>query len=894
MNAPLTQPMNRVLRTGEEAVPGIAPLYLECQITMVNGSILGHESFRLEEVEGRESVSEPFEFNLTLHGNSEAKLDTLAFSSLVGRPVNMGIGLPDAAEARGRSVWTLSQKLPNGRIEMRRLAVFNGIVAGFGMQEPGVYQLTMRPTLWRTTLTNHYRMFRNMSVRDVLAALCDEHRIVANLEALGGHGNLATTRVQDWLQAGESDYEFMRRLMGKAHIFYYFVHEYGRHTLVFANAAGYPGIFDDNRPLRYTWTSEEELGLHQWDVVGQYGIQLNLGSSGVRGVFATEGQAANVESGIAGYATFSANIPQNAGELPFRQYRIYQYGGSNPEVRHYTQATNNALQTGYIQLSGASFCPLLRVGHRFRLSAMGLPVRPELERAPFVATAVTHKANLDGVYSNQFQATDAAGLITPISLADTQQGSLLAKVVAHRELKQPGAWPYYTPDNFDMQKEDLQDSQGVPDELQARGVYVRFSTDADDDKADPVWVKLMPSLQSIPEVGTMVLVSRANDESELPEIQAIHADGAMTVTPSDWTAHTHVGNTFSTSYSDGKSVRFSIGHWSRGDTDAAVKIVEDAYGRKTATGKNLFRDASYSRGGGYSYACSENMEKGMLSQSDNYGCGYSNSWAVENKSFSAIGRTYHESVIGSSDTSRHSTEADEPDAKTAVQASKSLVLGDTWSKSISRGNTKGIVEYHGNVDSNTLHDGKVNSVTRHTGDVDTNTQFETKLKSYTKHGGTVDSTTLHEAKVTSTTTINADTDTTSKITGTSTSHTNHHAVKSYTTISTSYSNDDIGTTTSESKVGSRTQTSNTGSVSDTAHTGTIDSKNFTGASSNINITGASSNISVTGAHSNISVTGVSSNIEVLGGGIALKVQAGVVSVDISGPVINIPIVFLIL
>ena len=56
---------------------------------------------------------------------------------------------------------------------------------------------------------------------------------------------------------------------------------------------------------------------------------------------------------------------------------------------------------------------------------------------------------------------------------------------------------------------------------------MRFSTD--DEDSEPVWVKLAPSMQTVPEIGVTVLVTRAQDESELPEIQSGEQDSAQNV-----------------------------------------------------------------------------------------------------------------------------------------------------------------------------------------------------------------------------------------------------------------------------------------------------------------------------------------------------------------------------
>ena len=231
------------------------------------------------------------------------------------------------------------------------------------------------------------------------------------------------------------------------------------------------------------------------------------------------------------------------------------------------------------------------------------PMQPGLDGQQFVLTEVKHEASADGSYKNDFQAADAAGLITPFSLESTQQGSVLAEVVAYHGGQAPTDWRYYLPANFDLETSALSDS--LAETTLAKGVYVRFATA--DPASAPVWIKLGSSMQTVPEIGVMVVVARAQDESELPEIQNIvHANGNLVVTPSGWTADTRVGNSYSTSYSDSKSIRF--GSNSLVDLPTAISTVNGAYG------SGLFKDVSYSKGASYSYSTSETAQAGLLNQ----------------------------------------------------------------------------------------------------------------------------------------------------------------------------------------------------------------------------------------------------------------------------------------
>jgi type VI secretion system secreted protein VgrG len=468
--------------------------------------------------------------------------------------------------------------------------------------------------------------------------------------------------VQDWLQAGETDLDFLRRLMGKAHMYYYFVHTGTSHQLVFANLpeTPYPPVFASGKLLRYTWTGADELGMVQPDLISQYSYQRTLTSSAVRTVLARQ-EAAWEADPVAHFQTYRASSKEDVGELPFNAYKIYQYGGSRDEAQVLSDATSCAMQSAAVQFSGASYCPLMRVGHQFGVTGAGTaaaqqPVRPSLEGQRFVLTQVSHEASADGVYRNQFQATEANGFIASFSIQETQQGVILAQVVAKSGSPDTQDWRYYTANYFDPETNALVDrGSGTPD-LTAMGVYVRFSTDGPD--AEPAWIKLAPHMQTVPEIGVTVLVTRAQDESELPEIQSIiQANGGMTIQPSTWMANTHVGSSYSTNYGDGQSIRF--GKSSAADLNRAASIVGTAY----ATGK--YRDTSYSQGANYSFAVSEATAKSssspsdlwgpyggapdLLNASESFGSSYSRSQAQVNSSSSEVGISYSKSMTGMSE-----------------------------------------------------------------------------------------------------------------------------------------------------------------------------------------------------------------------------------------------------
>jgi type VI secretion system secreted protein VgrG len=821
-------------------------LFLHCAIALAGNQWLGDETFRLLSFEGQESVSEPFDYQLQLHGNTSPRHGrALSFDAVIGRPVTVGINDPSVREAPDAAA-RLAQALREGNAP--DITLYNGLVTSFAMDEPGVYRLGMKPALWKLTLTNRYCIHAQMSVRDVIAKLMSAHHIDCSLEGVSHGDNIALARTQDWLQAGESDYEFLRRIMAKAHIYYYFSHHGKGHTVVFADRPYYPKAFGD-RPLRYTHSSIDELGLAQNDLVFQYSYQQSLTPSGVNGRFAHQ-ESASQQDPVATYQTFASTLPSDRGELPFNQYRTYQYGVSSGEVQHYVSTTAASLAGSAQQLSGSSTCSGFRVGYVFTLSgevAPGVhpaPVRPSLEGKRFVLSKVQHQASADGGYTNTFEATDAAAMLTAFSVQDTQQGVILATVVdieGHR----PDDWRYYQPANFDPESSRLRDTQATPQDLMAKGVYVKFSSPGPGNER--VWVKLAAHMQTVPEIGAMELVARASDESELPEVQSIvQANGSLVVTPSGWTANTHVGSSYSTSYGDGQSIRF--GRTSAYDLDRAIGIVNGQY----QTGQ--YRDTSYSQGASYSYATAENGVAGLLSRSESYGSTYSVQEAAEVQSRSTIGNVYSEDTVTGTAT------------RVSIQ---NLVQNTSTVNAQSSVSTTGL-----------------NTVVDSTGMVD----------SLSTTGISIGASTVGMAHQTSLTGTREDV----VLTGASTSMALTGMAQSVAATGSSESTSVTGSAKQTSVTGHSDSTSITGGATQTSITGTSDDIGLVGSSKRLSVVGTSTSVSVAGSTTDVSITdrearvgmhGVSSSVDVTGAGVSLAIGLRY-SLDIGGVSENIPLIYI--
>ncbi|QDQ28503.1 hypothetical protein FNU76_20260 [Chitinimonas arctica] len=838
MNAPLdTTGITRI-----EVVDAPA-LFLHLAIFIDNRQLIGDETFRLVSFTGNESVSEPFEYQLELHGNDQwqadpqrkARIETLRFDSLIGKPVTFAVGLPDISDdppttAIMRSSLRFQAALTGG--STAGLSLFNGMVAAFAMAGPGVYHLTVRPALWRLTLANRYEIYDDRSVAQAVVDVLAYHHIVPDMAAVDG---LATARSQDWLQAGESDYEFLRRLMGKAHLYFYFRHGARGHELVFANRPDYPDQVLPGQPLRYTFTDTDANGLGQFDVIGDYRYQQSLGISAVHTVFTRQYQAWQVD-GVPPILQFDAPPHSaEAGDQVFMQHKVYQYGNDKLAAEHFARMTMQASSTAASQLSGGSFCALFRAGFRFcmseadRADCQPSPVRPSLEGRPFVLTRVEHEASQDGGYRNKFEATEASGLVAAFSLADTQQGSVLAVVVEHASERVPKSWKYYEKGDFDPQTQSYLDSASDQRQVKAQGVYVRLATDA---PATRRWVKLAAHMQTAPEIGAQVIVSRANDESELPELQqVVQAGGNKVVTPSTWTADTRVGSGYSTRYGDGISLGFGAG--SVADLGKAVNIASGAY----ETGR--FRDAGYNQGANYGFSTSESTAASASQD---------------------LAATY----------GPYQSHADD-----LLSVNESF--GSSFSRSV--GQVQSGIAQH-DISYNDSHFGQTESLTKvdrtarssstHGGDVSNRTVMQADSYNFTQVDGKSTSETTHNGKLSSTTTVNADTsnrtehfgnvDNFTRISQVSTSRNEIGVQSNSSAIGVSNSNDVIGASVNVNLTGASSQTGMTGISSSTHLVGVSDSTSLTGVTDACNITGVSTQLSLTGVEDKLNLYGISSEI----------------------------------
>lgn len=154
--------------------------------------VAGKKQFELTAFSGREALSSLFEFNLELFA--------------------VGGETPDPAKLLGAKV-RLWWGTDSGSPEFERIGYMRRLVAvGHHKQ---TYSADVVPKMWFSTLSSHNRMFENMTATDIVSKVLKEYGISVK-------GANASFKREFCLQYGESDFNFISRLLEEEGLCYHF------------------------------------------------------------------------------------------------------------------------------------------------------------------------------------------------------------------------------------------------------------------------------------------------------------------------------------------------------------------------------------------------------------------------------------------------------------------------------------------------------------------------------------------------------------------------------------------------------------------------------------------------------------------------------------------------
>lgn len=754
---------------------------LDLRIRLPHGEITDKQ-LRLESFQGHEAISGLFEYHLVLRANDDlftppaSDSKPLVFDQVLGADACIMLGTPETDNDVNLSAY------PN----QRPVVYFNGIITSFAMAHRGVYHATLKPALFKLSLQNNYRVFSQETILKVVCQVLEENNIKFNQDELyASHSEivtgLANYRVQDWLQAGESDLDFIHRLMQKVNLFYYFVHDEFSQTMVITDQPYYKTIYQREvnkagfnvetskiKSLVLSYTQQDSLDYD--NKITEFKYEQNMISSGITAILA-EPQAVWESQNTAQVSPVFVEADHQTEKLNMQQVHKVQYGATQEEAYKKAQTSLKKLEASRFTFSGSSTCADLKAGHTFLVLQApeeitnGMPIRPELDEKEFVVTSVQHQATATGDYKNSFTAVSAEGLATPSPAHDAGQGSIWARVVKKPSgtSKNTNSQPSELVDaeidhqgssakqlernvfNFDS-KTFKYDHKTRDEQVSCKGIYVRFMDRLD--STPPVWVKLADHMQTIPEIGAYVVISRSQDETEIPEVQQILQNkGSKVIMPQGYTTNTNVGDSYNTSYGDSTSIGMGA------DVTTSLETAQDIVMPERESGN--YNDVRYSESSAYSYSVtphshnfsvtgsgsgpspnpSDKMQYVQYSHSITRGDSFNNNETYGNavSESTTVGNVDHTGTTTGNSTSHNTT--------TGNNTSTSITTGNNTSTNTQNGNVTNTNTNHGSISNNSVHQGFNNNVSTHSGMANTASNMNGMQNSATNTNGNINSAT---------------------------------------------------------------------------------------------------------------------------------------------------------
>ncbi len=296
------------------------------------GTPLGDDVLLLRSFSGGERLGRLFEYRLEMVSENA----NIAFQDIVGQNVTVR-----------------AQKSPD---EQPRY--FNGYFSSFTQVQTGsdlaAYRATMVPWLWFLTRTSDCRIYQGKSVPQIIQEILEEFGYTDLDNRLHGEH-----RTWDYcVLYRETYFNFLSRLMEQEGIYYYFLHDNGRHSLVLADDATAHDPFSGYEEIQYrppTTSLREREYVTEWAVRQQ------------------------VQPGTYTHTDYNFTTPRSSllassnisrpDAVP--DFEFFEYPGEFTETsegQSYARLRIEELQARYETATGSSDVRGIATGHKFTLT----------------------------------------------------------------------------------------------------------------------------------------------------------------------------------------------------------------------------------------------------------------------------------------------------------------------------------------------------------------------------------------------------------------------------------------------------------------------------------------------------------------------------------------------
>ncbi len=342
---------------------------------------LGDDAFILSNFNGTEGISELFSFSLSLLSHTQ----NIQAKDIVGH--------------------TITVKINSGQTD-KPPRLFNGFVnhmVARGMTGEGLrqYQISIVPSLWLLTKSEHNRIFQNLNSIDIIQQVLADFSSEIDFEL--------NVKPADYLkretctQYRESDFNFISRLMEEEGIFYYFRHEEKKNVMVICDSN--KGFVDSEpKAMRFNDTVDSQAPdlITEW--IQQYAYHA--------GAFhLTDYNHAATTVDFTESTKTKTDLPK-LNKLIQTEHAYFNYEKGDELDSHKFDKTYNKMltdrlmegeETTYNNCSGKSLCRGFHAGARFELEH---PIKSESGK--YLLVRVNHGASAGNKstdsYYNSFTA----------------------------------------------------------------------------------------------------------------------------------------------------------------------------------------------------------------------------------------------------------------------------------------------------------------------------------------------------------------------------------------------------------------------------------------------------------------------------------------------------------
>ena len=132
------------------------------------------------------------------------------------------------------------------------------------------YRIELRPWIWLLTRTSDCRIFQNKSPFDIITGIFRDAGF-SDVQDKRQNSSGSTT-LEYCVQYRETTFDFVTRLMEQFGIYYYFVHDQGKHTLVFADDPNSHTELTQDVPFQFDKTEMRSTDDHIWEWTSDFSL----------------------------------------------------------------------------------------------------------------------------------------------------------------------------------------------------------------------------------------------------------------------------------------------------------------------------------------------------------------------------------------------------------------------------------------------------------------------------------------------------------------------------------------------------------------------------------------------------------------------------------------------